>query len=173
MGRFGIGENEFSFFHLMFQTNYLGRFKMRRFPKLIEWHIDVFYNYLDPISSGSRYDFRKRLQYQRTLHPKPNTSKWDFKFVIPALVILFTQFYCNFFVVYQAYGHFEWPTKVNDSIILNHQVFPRPAWPQSDMAHSISSASSVAIYASFWHNPFNIERYVCLRRGTRAARRLA
>ena len=32
-------------------------------------------------------------------------------------------------------------------------------WPQSDVAYTIGTVTALAIYATFFHNPFNINRY--------------
>ena len=129
---------------------------MERLLKSILRHIDVLYNYLDPISTEMNVEERTR-----------NGSKWDFKFGFPVIIILFTQLYGNFFVVYEEHGHFTMPWMVNDSMIFNHQVFAKATWPQTDIAMSIGCLSAIAIYVSFWRNPFNIDRYYIVCRGSK------
>ena len=109
--------------------------------KFIAFHRYALFDYLDPIAT--------------TVSNGQNRSKWDTHFIYPTFIVLIFFLYGNVCIQYFETGTFYWLSMYeNGPRIVFHQSFPRQMWPQSDMAISMGFLGAVAIYFSFFHNPF-------------------
>lgn len=124
---------------------------------LVKWHLRSLLYYLDPVMVTSK------LKYQhQAISTFSSSSSWDFTFLFLIVAMLVCIFYGNVYMVYDHHntiGYFNSTVFKNSPVALNHQILPRPVWPQTDVALTISFTISTFIYCTFLRRPYTAGRY--------------
>ena len=129
--------------------NSLLNFPFKFINRIATNQYEAYYHYLDPIN----------LKDVQRNGPLQAESKWNFSFILPVIFIIFVQLYGNLYLVYEAVGHFDLEAMKRVATFY-HQIFPRPTWQLIDVVAILANIACCAIYGSFLHHPFTMNRYV-------------
>ncbi len=133
----------------MFKSSNMITKVFKNFSNLVKWHLGSLLYYLDPVisSKGRRYQFSS------------SSSFWEFTFLLAIIAEALSILYGNVYLVYCSVGDFNSSVFKDSPLAVNHQILPRPIWPQTDVALFISYAISTAVFCTFLRRPYTAGRY--------------
>ena len=133
----------------MFKSSKMITKILKNFSNLVKWHLGSLLYYLDPVisSKGGRYQFSS------------SSSSWEFTFLLAIIAETLSILYGNVYLVYCSVGDFNSSVFKDSPLAVNHQILPRPIWPQTDVALFISYAISTAVFCTFLRRPYTAGRY--------------
>lgn len=114
--------------------------------RFLSWQYSALSNHLDPIAVDST-------------PANTSTSKWDWIFLPLFLALVISVLHGNVLMPIQAGVPLSWNSLSRTPALILRQIYHRAMWPQTDIAISIATFASLAIFASFWRNPWTIARY--------------
>ena len=128
----------------------------------IKWNSTLLFDYLDPIKDARHLD--KQALVQKLANNGKVRKRFNFHYLVPFTLALFTYTYGNIGLEYAHRGTFEphrWP---QSPYPMDHQMFPPEVWKFSSMSMIFSTSAVLIIFASFTINPLDESiRYYIVR----------
>lgn len=121
-----------------------------QFNIFLIWQCNALIYALDPLANDKFFP----------LQTSSNFLSLDFTFLLPFLFFIISALYGNVYLVYEKYGYFNQATFNECPFLINHQMFPRSMWPQSDFLWLIAELGTAFGLAIFLKVPLaSFDRY--------------
>ena len=119
----------------------------------VKWHSRLLFDYLDPVKDSR--SLGKKALARKFASKAKYRQRFNFNFLVPFALAMFTYTLGNFGLEYFHRGSFEWRTWLHSPYPMHHQMFPRMVWIYGMISLAISSTAAMISFISFTLNPLD------------------